>query len=115
MMIYTKTQKSKKRKVPKAQQAEYDNWLKSINSMSTNFSRGKQVFTKKIDSPVVTKVFVRETPKIKSLSSGLGSATKAEPKVYTGTKVLGIATMHKSNAVPIFNSDDAVEISKMRR
>jgi hypothetical protein len=35
--------------------------------------------------------------------------------VYTGTKVMGIATMHKSNAVPVFNSEEAVEISKMRR
>jgi hypothetical protein len=36
-------------------------------------------------------------------------------KVYTGTKVLGIATMHKSNAVPVFAAEDAVEISRMRR
>ena len=36
-------------------------------------------------------------------------------KVYTGTKVLGIATMHKSNAVPVFAEEEAVEISRMRR
>jgi len=41
--------------------------------------------------------------------------TKAAPKVYTGTNMLGIATMHKSNAVPVFNSESAVEISNMRR
>lgn len=44
-----------------------------------------------------------------------GNATKAEPKVYTGTKVRGIATMHKSNAVPVFSDEEAVEISRMRR
>ena len=44
-----------------------------------------------------------------------GTATKAPPKVYTGTKVLGIATMHKSNAVPVFAEEEAIEISRMRR
>ena len=45
----------------------------------------------------------------------MGNATKAPPKVYTGTKVLGIATMHKSNAVPVFAEEEAREISRMRR
>ncbi len=44
-----------------------------------------------------------------------GNAAKATPKVYTGTKVKGIATMHKSNAVPVFSDEEAVEISRMRR
>lgn len=41
-------------------------------------------------------------------------ASKPSP-VYTGTKVKGIGTMHKSNAVPIFTDDEAIEISRMRR
>ena len=44
-----------------------------------------------------------------------GTATLAPPKVYTGTKVKGIATMHKSNAVPVFSDEEAVDISRMRR
>jgi hypothetical protein len=44
-----------------------------------------------------------------------GGSTAAVVKVYTGDKVLGIATMHKSNAVPVFRAEDAVEISRMRR
>jgi hypothetical protein len=55
------------------------------------------------------------TAHIKSLNSGVGTATLAAPKVYTGTKVLGIATMHKSNAVPVFSDDEAKAISSMRR
>jgi len=34
---------------------------------------------------------------------------------YTGTKMLGIAVMHKSNAVPVFSVEEAKDISKMRR
>jgi len=57
----------------------------------------------------------RDSRKIPSRDSGLGNATLAPPKVYTGTKVKGIATMHKSNAVPVFSDEEAIDISKMRR
>jgi hypothetical protein len=55
------------------------------------------------------------TAHIKSRYSGAGNATLAPTKVYTGTKVKGIATMHKSNAVPIFSDEEAVDIARMRR
>ena len=54
------------------------------------------------------------TAHIPSRDTG-GVAVLAPPKVYTGTKVKGIATMHKSNAVPVFSDEEAVEISRMRR
>jgi len=45
-----------------------------------------------------------------------GVAPKAEAKEYSGEqKLLGIATMHKSNMVPVFSKESASEISKMRR
>lgn len=55
------------------------------------------------------------TVHIPSRSTGVHVATVAPAKVYTGTKVMGIATMHKSNAVPVFSEEEAVAISKMRR
>lgn len=55
------------------------------------------------------------TAHIPSRDTGGGNATLKAPKVYTGTKVKGIATMHKSNAVPVFSDEEAVDISKMRR
>jgi hypothetical protein len=54
------------------------------------------------------------TAHIKSVDTG-GNATLAPAKVYTGTMVKGIATMHKSNAVPIFSNEQAVDIARMRR
>lgn len=44
-----------------------------------------------------------------------GPVSSKPSPVYTGTKVKGIGTMHKSNAVPIFSDEEAVDISKMRR
>jgi len=42
--------------------------------------------------------------------------SKKERMVYSGKrKLLGIATMHKSNMVPVFDKEDAKDIAKMRR
>ena len=57
----------------------------------------------------------RETPYIASLPFTGGVCTKAPDKVYTGTAMKGIGTMHKSNSVPIFSAEEAVDIAKMRR
>jgi hypothetical protein len=62
-----------------------------------------------------TPVGRTNTHHIPSLNTAGGVATLAPAKVYTGTKVKGIATMHKSNAVPVFSDEEAVDISKMRR
>jgi hypothetical protein len=57
----------------------------------------------------------RTTAHIESLVTTWPPCLKAEDKKYTGTKIKGIGTMHKSNAVPVFSDEEAVEISKMRR
>jgi hypothetical protein len=54
------------------------------------------------------------TAHIRSVDTG-GNATLSPAKVYTGSMVKGIATMHKSNAVPIFSDEQAVDIARMRR
>ena len=66
--------------------------------------------------PLVYSLSVRETLKIKSLPDTVKGAisSKQIPK-YTGDKIIGIGTMHKSNAVPIFSDNEAKDISSMRR
>ena len=44
-----------------------------------------------------------------------GNTSAPESKKYTGTLVKGIATMHKSNAVPIIDQEQATDIANMRR
>lgn len=44
-------------------------------------------------------------------SNGIGR----DKKVYTGTYIIGAATMHKSNCVPITSKEQAIDISHMRR
>jgi len=54
-------------------------------------------------------------PEYPSLNSGKYNAFKKEPMKYTGTLIKGIAQMHKSNAVPIINKQQAIDVAKMRR
>ena len=52
---------------------------------------------------------------IPSRNTGDGIAYSKPVPQYTGTKMIGIGVMHKSNSVPIFSDEEAVDISKMRR
>ena len=56
-----------------------------------------------------------DQPRIPSLPFTGGPCTVGEQKVYTGDKIKGIGTMHKSNAVPIFTDEQAHDIAHMRR
>lgn len=51
---------------------------------------------------------------IPSRDSG-GFARKIEKQVYTGKNIIGLATMHKSNIVPVFESEAAKDLARMRR
>lgn len=72
---------------------------------------------KPVQNHSTAKSVSQDSNRIPSLNGGVDMtpALKAKEKVYTGTKILGIGTMHKSNAVPIFSDNEAKEISSMRR
>ena len=111
MIFHTHTSQKRKKRKPNAYErqlaTEWDEIVKKYEP--------KQSVKYKAVAWESTKSHIRQTPHIPSLNTGNVAATKAEPKVYTGDKVLGIATLHKSNAVPVFNSQEAVDISSMRR
>ena len=79
----------------------------------------KKKTTKQEFQPLVTNtVYRRESDaEYPSLTKGgHGGGTKKEPLMYTGTLITGIATMHKSNAVPVMRgTDQATEISRMAK
>lgn len=113
-MIHGYIPKSKKRKVPKVKRLQHEEWLLSINSMTTNFSKNK---SKKISTkfPTFSIPPGRETPKHSSLDTGFVACVKKFQNSYTGDKIKGIGTMHKSNAVPVFTDNEAKDLSSMRR
>jgi hypothetical protein len=85
-------------------------WAVEAEDKKRNRAMSAETLSYKLEIPVG-----RSTSHIPSRGDGTGNATLAAPKVYTGTKVKGIATMHKSNAVPIFSDEQAQDIAKMRR
>lgn len=68
--------------------------------------------------PTQTQPYRRDTPKPPSKNPADQPntyAAKPNPMRYTGTACLGIAAMHKSNLVPVFTQDQAVDTATMRR
>lgn len=57
----------------------------------------------------------RSTRHIASVDTGVGVAVKKPVQQYTGTECIGIAVMHKSCLQPVFNSESAKDVAKMRR
>jgi hypothetical protein len=52
---------------------------------------------------------------IQSLQTDRIYTERRESMKYTGSLVKGIATMHKSNAVPVIDEEQMKDISRMRR
>ncbi len=120
--LSTTGKKKGKQKFRNAEQARkarelQDSWQEMLkrHGIEQEERKRKRAMSSGTYTPPKVDPYRRETPKIASLPFTAGPCTKPEQKVYTGTKVKGIGTMHKSNAVPIFSDEEAVEISKMRR
>ena len=84
----------------------------------------KQAEWKAMSKPVTARAAKTAAPQVRavaqeqprSLNSWVKGACAVKPNPqYTGTKIIGIGTMHKSNAVPIFTDEQAKDISTMRR
>lgn len=103
----------------KAKEAE-DSWKELQKKWGLEIEEKKR--KRALSAPPLSSTYSLRIPEgrnttahIKSVDTGVAVATVKPAKVYTGTKVKGIATMHKSNAVPVFSDEEAIDISKMRR
>ena len=93
-------------------------WQDKLRAMGVNEQQAKKRSRALSAPPLSIKVKTppgRETVRIASQDTGWVACTTAANQEYTGTKVLGISTLHKSNGIPVFSQEEAVEISKMRR
>ena len=92
--------------------------LHNTNTYAVLIDKAGVVIDERQFSNNETSKYRRETPNYPSLtspSSG-GSGTYKETQKYTGDLIVGIATMHKSNAVPVMKgTSQAEDIAKMRR
>lgn len=113
-----------KSKNPVAIAKELDaSWQALLAKHSSPLERGAKA--KGVKSRAQKKSFVapstvvvsenRDLKRFPSRDTGLVAATKKQTLRYTGDKMIGIGTMHKSSTVPIFSTDEAEAIAKMRR
>ena len=104
-------QKRKHQELQSEWERKQQEWLKLGNPKLHN----SKMFTKN-KFPNLSIPEGRSTKHIPSVDTGhKGAVTVKQTPQYTGTKIVGIGTMHKSNAVPIFSDQEAKDISKMRR
>jgi len=104
------------KRTAQTRQAEWDRKLIEFERMAPGFSTGPYNSPKKTISDYLPKTPPgRETAHIQSQDTGWVPCVQAADQHYTGTKIKGIGTMHKSNAVPVFSDQEAKDISSMRR
>ena len=111
--------KAKFRNAEEAQRArELDaSWKELLKRQGIEAEEKRRTRAMKAE-PLVYKLSAPEgrstTHHIPSRNTG-GNATLAPAKVYTGSEMIGIGQLHKSNAIPIFKKSDAEDLAKMRR
>ena len=104
------------KKLAQQRQAEWDRKLIEFEKLTPKFSTGPYNAPRKTMSDFMPKTPPgRETVATPSQDTGWVPCVKVRDQEYTGTKIKGIGTMHKSNAVPVFSDDEAKDISSMRR
>ena len=110
------TRKSKKRKFKSADQKRQ--YLEEVVATEKERREARAELRERSMRTTYTpnEPYRRSTPAYGSLDTSRGSiAGKKDSPVYTGDKLVGIGTLHKSNMVPIFNDTEAKDIAKMRR
>lgn len=111
-MIYTSIPKRKPKKPNAAQRQLAAEW-EAIQKKYEPKKTMKKVFN--------TWEYKLSTPPGRTTSHHIpskdtGGIATAKPTMhYTGDKMIGIGTLHKSNAVPVFCDDEAKEMARMRR
>lgn len=112
--LNTKKRKVKRKPGWEKAQAEHDAWLRKMNAHPDQLKEIKREFK----TYEFKESFSRTTESYPSLSTSdsfRGSTAKTEPKQYTGDQIVGIATLHKSNMVPVSRGDNPEIYAKMRR
>ena len=104
------------KRLAQQRQSEWNRKLIEFEKLTPKFSTGPYNAPRKTMSDFMPRTPPgRETAHINSVDTGWVPCVKVHDPEYTGTKIKGIGTMHKSNAVPVFSDEEAKDISKMRR
>ena len=106
--------KSKKKKSPgwRKAQAEHEAFLRKMGIDPNGSKKKEKVILEK------AKPIERDTTSYNAIPTSdtiPANGPAKQQQQYTGDYIVGIATMHKSNLVPVGRGDDPKEYARMRR
>lgn len=107
---YMTTNNTKKRKSKKKSRRQME-----AEAHHEKFLKRMGVNKKKTDFRYDIPSYKSETTNNIPTSDAIGNGTRRKNNTYTGDYIIGIGTMHKSNAVPITNKKSAKDLANMRR
>ena len=113
--------KTKFRNAAEAQRAreldrEWNDLQKRWGVEADDKKRKRAMSAPTLDYKLTTPAGRTTSTHIPSRDTGHTGTVSSKPtQQYTGTKMLGIGVLHKSNSVPIFSDEEAIDIAKMRR
>ena len=120
IMSYTRLMRKKQKQSERYRLAlaKHEKWLKSMGAHPTQ--RTAKADRRSVAQPGSASGLGPEGQRFKSSHSDhppkWDSCTKKQSMRYSGKRrLLGIATLHKSNLVPVFEKEELQSIGKMRR
>lgn len=112
----------RKKQLNAAQRKLRDDWEALLKFHARPLERGAKAKGVKQPVAIVSEPFSlpvapdsSSCPPEKYRAKYVGTTARAASTPYTGNKMRGVAVMHKSNGVPVFSVEEAIEISAMRR
>ena len=110
-MTTTSTRKRKTKRAPglaKAK-AEHDAWLRKMGVHPDQLKHKEKSLGSSVQKYTKDDSSVPTSDRIGPIEG------KRAAKVYSGDNIVGLATMHKSNIVPVGRGNNAEDFAKMRR
>ena len=110
-MSTTSTRKRKQKRQPghAKSQAAHDAWLKKMGVHPSQLKHKEKSSGSSIPDYSSTRSAIPTSDKV------LPIAGKRKVQEYSGDYIVGLATMHKSNIVPVGKGNSAEDYAKMRR
>ena len=110
-MTTTSTKKRKVNRQPgwQATQAKHDKWLRAMGVHPDQLKTEKKSSGQNIPNYAASSYTVPTSDRITPIQG------KRKAQQYTGDYITGLATMHKSNTVPVGRGSDPKIYAQMRR
>jgi hypothetical protein len=107
--------KKSKRKATKAELEAQSNFSRLQAKWDKQYGKLSSKKRRPAEMPNLAPPPGRETLEFNSRSTPGGDTAAKPQQRYSGTKIKGVALMHKSSYAPVYDDQDAIDMANMRR